>query len=204
MLRLLSILGLGALLAACGTSRVSETVIDRPVEQPSAVRVVYVAGRPNVRVTEGVDIPVPGKDWLSQLGFYEVGGRVTKLAPSMLEKYGVKADAMVLRAADFAARGYAAALKDYNGVERLSLVTMEFKRGSMTSYGGLTARLELEAQFRDASTGKVYWKAQYSTLAKKNVLVSKTFGDDEFVQDMLQQIFDDLEKAALLPRKMKP
>jgi hypothetical protein len=203
MLRLLSILGLGALLAGCGTSRVSETLIDKPIDKPAAVRVVYVASNAKFRETWGVNIQVPGQDWLTQLGFYDVGDKVTKFAPSMLQKYGVKVDATTLRATDFAKAGYGAALKDYHDPERLSVLALEFKSGSMTTYGGLTARLQLGAQFRDASTGKVYWKAEYSTLTKKSFYGTKTF-DDEFVRDMLQQIFDDLEKAALLPKRTTP
>jgi hypothetical protein len=204
MLRLVVILSLPTLLAACGTSRVSETVVDRPVAKTAAVRVVYVASSPKVRVTWGVDNPLPGKGWLFQLGFYDVGDKVVMLAPPMLQKYAVKADARTLRIADFAKAGYGAALQDYKGSEALSLLALEYKSGTMTSYGGLTARLELEAQFTDASTGKVYWKGQYSTLAKRNVLVTQKFDDDEIVRGMLQQIFEDLEKAALLPKRVNP
>jgi hypothetical protein len=194
--------GLCMLPAACGTSRVSDALVERPPENVAAVRVVYLTSTLSFQRTFGNLVSNPQED-LGKLGFYEVGDRITKLAPAMLEKYGVKADAKALGVSDLTVVEQREVVRDYKGPERLSLLILQFRGGSISRSGGsIGSTLQLDAQLLDAPTGKTYWKGEYATYTRKTVLGSNTF-DDEFVQDMLQQIFVDLEKRGFLPRRTK-
>jgi hypothetical protein len=183
------------LLSACGTTPVAVGLIEKPAQPTTAVRVLYIESR----LSTGNDILSPtASNTLYRLGYFDIGEKIKNLAPGMLVKRGISADAATMREEVFVGGGYRELKANYSDGKPFRVLILHFTKGQSTNYGGAGAVLNLQAAFRDVQNNKLYWKGEYRNSVKQSLFGSVIF-DDKFVGEMLNQVFSDMEKFELIP-----
>ena len=187
------------LFAGCATTPVSSSLVQKPEDATTAIRVIYINSE---MITSGGMLlnGVAGSDALSRVGYFTIGDRVSRLAPPLLAARGLKAEArQALSARNFPGGiGYGDLIASAPKVKGSRLLVMSFKDGQSTNYGGPGATLNLQVMFRDVMTPTVYWNGTYRSNVKSTPFGGVVF-DDKYVGEILTQIFSDMEKAGLLP-----
>lgn len=170
-------------------------VIEMPTQPTTAIRVVYV----DSRLSTGKDTLSPSaSSVLYRVGYFDVGEKIKNLAPEILSKRDLLADAITMKEEVFIGGGFKEAKTGYKSKEPLRLLILYFKRGQTINYGGPYADLTFQAYFKDAQTNKLYWKGEYQSTVRMTPFGGTKF-DDKFVSEMLDQVFLDMEKAKMLP-----
>ena len=86
MSRFLCAVIVSAFVAGCGTTSVSQKLVEKPASVPATVRVVFVGSDLSFQRTFGTSTRSTGQSILNALGFYEVGDKVVRLAPPALKR----------------------------------------------------------------------------------------------------------------------
>jgi hypothetical protein len=183
------------LLTACGITPLAEELVEKPSQPTTAVRVLYIDSRLGAG-KEGLSAEAVST--LDRVDYFTLGEKIKRLAPEILAKRGLWADALSMKEEVFVKNGYKKVTSNYSAKKPLRLLFIYFKNGPNTDYEALNAGLNLQVLFRDMKTNTLYWKGEYRYPLKQLPFGGPNL-DDKFVKDMLQQIFADMEKSDLLP-----
>lgn len=187
------------MLSACATTPVAVGLIEKPKEQAKVVRVIYVESRLS---TNKDTLNPQASNALYRVGYFGIGEKIKNLAPELLAKRGMKVDAASIKEEVLIGSGYSVLKAKDSDDKPLQVLLLSFTKGQTTNYGGAGAVLNLQASFSDAHSNKIYWKGEYKNVVKETLFGGVTF-DDKYINEMLNQVFLDMEKSELIPA-LKP
>ena len=178
------------LLAACAPSPSNTLLIKQP-QTLDNLRVVFLKG---AVVAERAGLDAIAYSALEKIGYFDMGKRVVALAPGLLNKRGVRAEAAAL---PFTEDLPVDAIKGVPGAYS-SVLVLTFGRSSISRRNARGAELNLEAELSDVVTTNVVWRGNYP-IVLENATEANSKLDKARVGKVLEQIFADMTAKGLLP-----